>query len=205
MCHLADFQPTADPPALNIQDWLLACEKYHKGSVAVDNVTFMDEQKCYLVWNHLGQYGQLSVAHDPVVENHANDIWKDYKTCLIRILGTPVHETVAWKNLLDCQQNLNETVQEYVDRLHVLVMDIEIPKDFGPLHLLGIKLAQGIRDMETQKKLLALKKVDFDEFVKIAKADELVKASASIIRGQSTAKSGGVQNLSSSSCGNQHG
>ena len=48
MRHPADFQPTAEPPAMKIQDWLLACKKYHKGSVAVDNVTFTDEQKYYL-------------------------------------------------------------------------------------------------------------------------------------------------------------
>ena len=73
-------------------------------------------------------------------------------------------------------------------------MDIKIAKNFGPLHLLGMKLAQGIYDVETQKKLLASKKIGFDEFVKIEKADELEKASASKIRGQSTTKPGVVQN-----------
>ena len=48
MKHPADFQPTSDPPILKIQDWLLVCESFHDGSMAVDNVTHTSQQKCFL-------------------------------------------------------------------------------------------------------------------------------------------------------------
>ena len=119
MKHPADFQPTSDPPVLKIQDWLLACESFHDGSTAVDNVTHTSQQKCFLAWNHLGLYGQKRIAHDPLAKTRAGDNWEAYKKCLIDLLGVPVHNTVAWKHLLDSQQAPGETVQEYIDHLRV--------------------------------------------------------------------------------------
>ncbi len=79
-------------------------------------------------------------------------------------------------------QGSSETVAEYVTSLRTLLADCDFHGQDS--YHLAVQLACGARDKDAQKTLLAQKKVDLDEFVRLLQAEESAKLNASAIRGE---------------------
>ena len=148
-----------------------------------------DRVKNALLWQSLGSEGQRRFAVHPITDKslHPDPKYVDYKQAALDTFHEPVSPIRARFDFQLRKQGSSETVAEYVTALQQLVVDCQFS---NPKEMIATQLAIGLHDQLSQQKILTCDSISFDEFLKIAKAQESSAANAATFHDASSTVAG---------------
>ena len=176
-----EFFPTPGDPVLPFKHWIKLFDNflYMKNASLPHDNKLTSEDKNRFLFTLLGFEGIRIFTSNPMSNNMSTASHQDFKTSIKEIFDRPVNPFKAYYDFECRNQHSHETTQEYLTALRSLMADC----DFGARenHHLAVRLVCGCYNKDTQKKLLALKKVDIDEVLGIMQAEETANQSVSAI------------------------
>ncbi|GFN82895.1 LOW QUALITY PROTEIN: Pol polyprotein [Plakobranchus ocellatus] len=129
-----------------------------------------DEDKNRLLFNLLGLEDIRIFSAQPMVDRISTVSHDEFRSAVKSVFQVPVNPFRAYYDLEQRRQGGTESTQDYLTALRSLMADCDF--DGRENHHLAVRLVCGCFSHETQKKLLALSKIDLDEVVRIMQADE---------------------------------
>ncbi|GFO47389.1 Zf-h2c2 and rve domain containing protein [Plakobranchus ocellatus] len=162
--------------------WIRLFDNYIYMRDAARTRPFSDEDKNCLLFNLLGLEGIGIFSAQPMVDRISTASHDEFRSAVKSVFQVPVNPFRAYYDLEQRRQGSTESTQDYLTALRSLMADCDF--DGRENHHLAVRLVCRCFNHETQKKLLALPKIDLDEVVRIMQADESASHSQVAIGGQ---------------------
>ena len=180
-----EFLPTPGEPCLPFKIWITLFENFifMRDAPKPEVAKMKDEEKNRLLFTLLGLEGVRIFSAQPTASAIATTPHVVFKQAAMDIFQTPVNPFRAYFDFEQRNQASSESTQEFITALRSLMADCEF--DGKETRHLAVRLVCGCHNKDTQKKLLALPKVDLDEVVRIMQADETANQSVAAMGGNS--------------------
>ncbi|GFO49295.1 hypothetical protein PoB_007580000 [Plakobranchus ocellatus] len=159
-----ELLPHPGDPVLPFKLWIRLFDNYIYMRDAARTQPSSDEDKNRLLFNLLGLEGIRIFSAQPMVDRTSTASHDEFRSAVKSVFQVPVNPFRAYYDLEQRRQGSTESTQDY---------------------FFAVRLVCGCFSHETQKKLLALPKIDLDEVVRIMQADESASYSQVAIVGQS--------------------
>ncbi|GFN84809.1 integrase core domain protein [Plakobranchus ocellatus] len=178
-----ELLPHPGDPVLPYKLWIRLFDNHIYMRDAARNQPSGDEDKNRLLFNLLSLEGIRIFSAQPMVDRISTASHDEFRSAVKSVFQVPINPFRAYYDLEQRRQGSTESTQDYLTALRSLMADCDF--DGRENHHLAVRLVCGCFNHETQKKLLALPKIDLDEVVRIMQADESASHSQVAIGEQS--------------------
>ncbi|GFO08308.1 hypothetical protein PoB_003481300 [Plakobranchus ocellatus] len=176
-----EFLPHPGDPILPYKLWIYLFDNYIYMRDAARTQPSEDNNR--LLFNFLGLEGIRIFSAQPIVDRISNASHEEFYSAVRSVFQVPVNPFRAYYDLEQRRQSSTESTQDYLTALRSLMAHCDF--DGRENHHLVVRLVCCLFSHETQKKLLALPKIDLDEVVRIMQSDESASHSQVAVGGQS--------------------
>ena len=177
------FLELSGEPPIPFKLWIGLVNDYFYLMECVTGHSMPDRQKNIILISFLGSEATRQASAHPVIVNRDSVTYADIISALTVLFSHTVPPIRACFDFLNRKQAPSENANEFLLSLRSMLPDCNFPSS-EENRMLAIAFTIGCRQKHTQEKLLAQSKIDLDEFMRIANADESARENVAAIRGE---------------------